>query len=206
MRRRQEERERKNRGLSSQNRKKCGRKEADRKGKGRRRKRKASTRGTAVGAKRGRTKGNEQRAEYGNLEGRHERSGWRERGKRGSESGDGNCGSHCEAEAGMAERKKQRLSSEMLKRKRTKESGSQALIPEERSKREAPVERLWERNWEGRKETNRKLSKQNRKEADGKPAVDEGEKRRGRKKPEPGRKANCEAKVQRAERKKRKAE
>ena len=51
-----------------------------------------------------------------------------------------------------------------------------------------------------------KLSKQNRKEADGKPAVDEGEKRRGRKKPEPGRKANCEAKVQRAERKKQKAE
>ena len=94
----------------------------------------------------------------------------------------------------------------MLKRKRTKESGSQALIPEERSKREAPVERLWERNWEGRKETNRKLSMQNRKEADGKPAVDEGEKRRGRKKPEPGRKANCEAKVQRAERKKQKAE
>ena len=39
-------------------------------------------------------------------------------GERGSESGIGNCGSHCEAEAGMAERKKQRLSSEMLKRKR----------------------------------------------------------------------------------------
>ena len=159
-----------------------------------------------MGAKRGRTKGNKQKAEYENLEGRHEKSGRGERGNRGSESGDGNCGSHCEAEAGMAERKKQRLSSEMLKRKRTKESGSQALIPEERSKREAPVERLWERNWEGRKETNRKLSKQNRKEADGKPAVDEGEKRRGRKKPEPGREASCEAKVQRAERKKQKAE
>ena len=95
-----------------------------------------------------------------------------------SESGDGNCGRHCEAEAGMAERKKQRLSSEMLKRKQTQGSGSQALIPEERSKREAPVERLWERNWEGRKETNRKLSMQNRKEADGKPAVDEGEKQK----------------------------
>ena len=94
----------------------------------------------------------------------------------------------------------------MLRWKRTKGSGSQAPIPEERSKREAPVDRLWERSREGRKETNRKLSKQNRKEADGKPAVDEGEKRRGRKKPEPGRKANCEAKVQRAERKKQKAE
>ena len=104
------------------------------------------------------------------------------------------------------ERKSRRLSSEMLRWKRTKGSGSQAPIPEERSKREAPVERLWERSWEGRKETNRELSMQNRKEADGRPAVDEGEKRRGRKKPEPGRKANCEAKVQRAERKKQKAE
>ena len=86
-----------------------------------------------------------------------------------------------------------RLSSEMLKRKQTKGSGSQAPIPEGKPKREAPVERLWERSREGRKETNRKLSKQNRKEADGKPAVDEGEKQRGRKEPEPGRRANCEA-------------
>ena len=57
------------------------------------------------------------------------------------------------------ERKKQRLSSEMLKRKRTKGSGSQAPIPEERFKREAPVEQLWERSREVRKETNRKPSK-----------------------------------------------
>ena len=71
----------------------------------------------------------------------------------------------------------------MLRWKRTKGSGSQAPIPEERSKREAPVERLWERSREGRKETNREPSMQNRKEADGKPAVDEGEKRRGRKEP-----------------------
>ena len=46
----------------------------------------------------------------------------------------------------------------MLKWKRTKECGSQAPIPEEKSKREAPVERLWERSREGRKETNRKPS------------------------------------------------
>ena len=63
----------------------------------------------------------------------------------------------------------------MLKRMWTKGSGSQALIPEEKSKREAPVERLWERSREGRKETNRELSKRNRKEADGKPV----EERRG---------------------------
>ena len=56
------------------------------KGKGRKRKQKASTNGTAVGAKLGRVKGNEQKAEYKNLEGKHEKSGRRERGKQGSES------------------------------------------------------------------------------------------------------------------------
>ena len=111
-----------------------------------------------MGAKRGRTKGNKQKAEYENQERKHERSGWSEWGNRGSESGDGNCGSYCEAEAGMAERKKQRLSSEMLKRKRTKGSGSQAPVPEKKFERESPVERLWERSRVGRKETNRKLS------------------------------------------------
>ena len=140
MRRRQEERERKNRGLSSQNRKKCGRKEADRKGKGRRRKRKASTRGTAVGAKRGRMKGNKQEAEYENLEGRHEKSGWRERGNRGSESGDGHWGSHCEAEPGRAERKKQRLSSELLKRKRTER---EAEVRHRPRRRDSKGDHLW---------------------------------------------------------------
>ena len=62
----------------------------------------------------------------------------------------------------------------MLKRKRTKERGSQALIPEEKSKREAPVEQLWERNWEGRKETNRKPSTQNRKDGMGNQAGSKG--------------------------------
>ena len=94
----------------------------------------------------------------------------------------------------------------MLKRKRTKGSGSQALIPEGRPEREAPVERLWERSREGRKETNRELSKQNRKEADGKPAVDEGEKRRGRKEPSLDEEPTVRRNGQRAERKKQKAE
>ena len=62
----------------------------------------------------------------------------------------------------------------MLKRKRTKESGSQALIPEEKSKREAPAERLWERSWEGRKETNRKPSTRNRKDGMGNQAGRKG--------------------------------
>ena len=41
----------------------------------------------------------------------HEKSGRRERGDRGSESGDGHWGSNCEAEPGRAERKNRRLSS-----------------------------------------------------------------------------------------------
>ena len=109
-----------------------------------------------MGANQGRAKGNEQEAEYGKPEGARGRPGATEGGKRGSESGIGNCGSHCEAEAGMTERKKQRLSSEMLKRKRTQGSGSQAPIPEEKSERESPVERLRERSRAGRKETIRK--------------------------------------------------
>ena len=48
------------------------------------------------------------KAEYGNLEGRYERSGRRERGNCGSESGGGEQGSSCEAELrenGKEERK-----------------------------------------------------------------------------------------------------
>ena len=104
------------------------------------------------------------------------------------------------------ERKKQRLSSEMLRRKQTKGSGSQAPIPEGKPEREAPVERLWERSREGRKETNREPSKQNRKEADGKPAVDEGEERRGRKEPSLDEEPTVRRSGQRAERKKQRAE
>ena len=46
----------------------------------------------------------------------------------------------------------------MLKRKRTKESGSQAPAPEGKTKRGSPVEQLRERSREGRKETIRKPS------------------------------------------------
>ena len=68
----------------------------------------------------------------------------------------------------------------MLKRKRTKESGSQALIPEERSEREAPVEQLRERNWEGRKETSRKPSTEEPEGRHGKPGWREGERQEAR--------------------------
>ena len=76
------------------------------------------------------------------------------------------------------ERKKQRLSSEMLKRKRTKESGSQAPAPERKLKRGSPVEQLRERSRAGRKETNRKPSTGNRKRSMGNQAeakVENGE-------------------------------
>ena len=132
--------------------------------KARKRKQKGSTSGTAVGAKLGRTKGNKQEAEYTEPEGRHgkpgrgegEGSGKRERNRSTEEAS-------CEAETGREWKgRTDRLSSEMLKRKRTKGSGSQALIPEGKPEREAPVERLWERSREGRKETNRNSSMRNR--------------------------------------------
>ena len=72
-------------------------------GKCRGRERKASTCGTAVGAKRGRAKGNEQEAEYREpgrkaWETRPERTGKTEGTKVRAE----HCGSHCEAEAGRS--------------------------------------------------------------------------------------------------------
>ena len=76
--------------------------------------------------------------------------------------------------------KHRRLSSEMLKRKRTKGSESQAPIPEDKTKREAPVEQLWERSREGRKETNRKLSTWNRKESTGNQAGSKGKNSRAK--------------------------
>ena len=54
----------KNGRLSSQNRKRSGRKKANWKGKARKREQEGSTGGTAVGAKPGGMKGNEQEAEY----------------------------------------------------------------------------------------------------------------------------------------------
>ena len=74
----------------------------------------------------------------------------------------------------------------------------------------ATGEHLWnscgKRSREGRKETNRKLSMQNRKEADGKPAVDEGEERRGHKEPSLDEEPTVRRNGQRAERKKQRAE
>ena len=84
-------------------------------------------------------------------------------------------GTNCEGETEKREKKKQRLSSGMLKWKRTKGSGSQVSIPEERSEREAPEEQLWERIREERKETNRKPSTQNRKDGMGNQAGSKGE-------------------------------
>ena len=66
----------------------------------------------------------------------------------------------------------------MLKWKQTKESGSQASAPEEKSERGSPVEQLRERSREGRKETNRKLSTGTGQECTGNQAGENGENRR----------------------------
>ena len=106
------------------------------------------------------------------------REAWKQAEQKGKATGTketvAHRGAHCEGETGSGEKKKQRPSSEMLKRKRTKGIGSQALIPEGKPEREAPVEQLWERSWEGRKETNRKPSTQNRKDGMGNQAGSKG--------------------------------
>ena len=61
------------------------------------------------------------RAKYRNLEGRHGKLGRRERGNRGSESGDGHRESSCKAEPGREGKEEQRLSSQNPKLRRTKE-------------------------------------------------------------------------------------
>ena len=66
----------------------------------------------------------------------------------------------------------------MLKRKRTKGSGSQAPAPERKLERGSPVEQLRERSREGRKETNRKLSTETGKECTGNQAGKNGGNRR----------------------------
>ena len=63
-------------------------------------------------------------AKYKNLEGRHEKSGRRERGNRGSESGDGHRGNNCEVEPRREGQEEQRLSSRNPKLKWTKENGN----------------------------------------------------------------------------------
>ena len=93
----------------------------------------------------------------------------------------------------------------MLKRKRTRGSGSQASVPEERSERESPVEQLRERSREGRKETIRKLSTGTRKECMRNQAGENGETLEAKAEGE-HRGSHCEAEAGRTERKKQKAE
>ena len=93
----------------------------------------------------------------------------------------------------------------MLKRKRTKESGSQAPAPERKLKRGSPVEQLRERSREGRKETNRKPSTKIRKECM-RDQAGEKEETEGAKARAGHRGSHCEAETGRTERKKQKAE
>ena len=103
------------------------------------------------------------------------------------------------------ERKKQRLSSEMLKRKRTKESGSQAPAPERKLERGSPVEQLRERSRAERKETNRKPSTGTGKESMRDQAGKNGESKEAKAERQ-HRGSHCEAETGRTERKKQKAE
>ena len=93
----------------------------------------------------------------------------------------------------------------MLTRKQTKECGSQAPAPEERSERGSPVEQLRERSREGRKETIRKLSTETGKECMGNQAGKNGETQEAKAERE-HRGSRCEAEPGRTERKKQKAQ
>ena len=99
-----------------------------------------------MGAKQGRTKGNKQKAESTEPEKKAWETRPEIRGKPGKREWNRSTGiANCEAKAGRKwKRKNRRLSSEMLKRKRTKESGSHAPAPEKKFKRGSPEERLRE--------------------------------------------------------------
>ena len=74
-------------------------------------------------------------AEYRNLEGRHGKPGWRERGNRGGESQGGHRESNCEAAPGREGKEEQRLSSQNPKLRRTKESQNSGGQKAERKQR-----------------------------------------------------------------------
>ena len=94
------------------------------------------------------------KAEYRNLEGRHGKPGRRERGNRGSESGDGHRESNCEAEPRREGKEEQRLSSQNPKLRRTKESQNRGGQKAERKQRKL---------WNGRPRESRKTRVSRRK-------------------------------------------
>ena len=101
-------------------------------------------------------------AEYENLEGRHEKSGRRERGNRGSESGDGHRESNCEAEPGRAGKEEQRLSSRNPKLTRTKESGNSGGQKAKRKRQQAvewKAQRSRKRKWKTRVSREKQLQR-----------------------------------------------
>ena len=102
-----EEGKRRNGRLSSQNRKRSGRKKAEKKGKMLKRREpkgersQASTCGTAVGAKQGRTKGNKQKAKYTEPERWHGKPGREQGEKPGKRERNRSTGeASCEARTG----------------------------------------------------------------------------------------------------------
>ena len=76
----------------------------------------------------------------------------------GAKARAGHRGSHCEAEAGRAERKKQRLSSRRRNGSRRKEAEGKRKSPKARAKGKHLWNGCGKRSREERKETNRKLS------------------------------------------------
>ena len=74
-------------------------------------------------------------AKYKNLEGRHEKSGQRERGNRGSESGDGHRESSCEAEPGKTARETRLERTGKAKEAKAEGSTEEATVRRRREER-----------------------------------------------------------------------
>ena len=87
-------------------------------------------------------------------------------------------GSHCEAETGRTERKKQRLSSRRRNGSRRKEAEGKRKSPKARARGKHLRNSCGKRIREGRKETNRELSTGTGKERTGDQAGENGENRR----------------------------
>ena len=85
-----------------------------------------------------------------NRERRHEKSGRKERGKPRKRKRKGAPKkTHCEGETGRKRKGRNRGQGARTGRDADERKQIGRGKPEGESKREAPVERLWERNWEG---------------------------------------------------------
>ena len=132
-----------------------------------------------MGAKPGRTKGNEQEAEYENRERRHGKPGWDERGRPWKREWKRRTGKATVRRSREVRKgRSRRLSSRRQNGSGRKEAEGKRKIPRARAKGKHLRNSCGKRIREGRKETNRKLSTGTGKESMRNQAGENGEDRR----------------------------